>query len=87
LLDGHIDKGVDALLGAVGNLESCPFAELGTAIDTAIAKVISASSEQFTKYVQMLTKLQTDTAELRKGFFHVAHEIEELAVRIDNAGN
>jgi hypothetical protein len=83
--DGHIDRAVDSLLGAVGDLEEIRIREADEHIDTAIARVQAASSTALTNYVAMLEALKTDVAAIRDRISKAAMDIEELAVRIDNA--
>lgn len=85
MLDGHLDRAVDSLLGAVGDLDEIQIGAIDTQIDSAIAKVLAASDTRLGKYVAMLHKLKTDLSDLRAGIRDASHEIEELAVRIDNA--
>lgn len=82
---GHIDRAVDSLLGAVGDLDEIEIRQADTQIDAAIANVLAASDTRLNKYVAMLQKLKDDIATVHTGILTTAHEIEELAVRIDNA--
>jgi hypothetical protein len=83
--DGYIDRAVDSLLGAVGDLDTISMGNVETLIDSAIAKVLAASSTGMSTYVAMLQQLKTDAGAVRVGIRKASHEIEELAVRIDNA--
>lgn len=85
--EGLIDQGVDSLLSAVGDLDSIAITQADIFVDAAIGKVLAASSNGFTRYVQMLMKLKADIATVRNGIAHSSRDIEALAVRIDNAGN
>jgi hypothetical protein len=83
--DGYIDRAVDSLLDAVGDLDTISMGNVETLIDSAIAKVLAASGTGMSTYVAMLQKLKTDAGAVRAGIRKASHEIEELAVRIDNA--
>lgn len=82
--DGHLDLAVDALLGAVGDLDYISIGDVEGHIDAAIAKVLATSGTRLTRFVAMLQKLKLDTSAVRAGIRKAAHEIEELAVRIDH---
>jgi septal ring factor EnvC (AmiA/AmiB activator) len=83
--DGHIDRAVECLLGAVGDLDEIGIRQADNQIDAAIAKVLAASSTRLSNYAAMLQKLKDDIGTVHTGIRATAHEIEELAVRIDNA--
>lgn len=83
--DGHIDRAVDSLLRAVGDLDEINIHTADDHIDAAIAYVLAASPTRLSKYVAMVQKLKEDVDTVQKQILATAHEIEELAVRIDNA--
>lgn len=85
MADGHIDRAVDSLLWAVGDLDEIHIHAADAHIDAAITHVLAASSTRLSKYIAMVQKLKEDIDTVHKQILATAHEIEELAVRIDNA--
>jgi hypothetical protein len=74
--EGHIDRAVDSLLSAVGDLDMIQIREAEALVDAAIARVLACSSTHLSKYVALLQKLKTDTGALHAGISTTAQEID-----------